>query len=78
MTDPLKNGAMTIQRAAVLDGLRSLYLAQCKFSPLLKEDSYACGCRDGFETALEAVALLVGVEQEFRQEVKRLDIPSKL
>lgn len=70
MVEQLKNGAMTIQRATILDGLRALYLAQAKFNRLLKEDSYACGYREGFEDALLSVAQMIGVSEEFDQ-IKR-------
>ena len=65
MNDPLKNGAMTIQRAVLLDGLRALYLTQYKFDRFLKEDGYACGYREGFEDALLSLAHMVGVSHEF-------------
>jgi hypothetical protein len=65
MTEQLKNGAMTIQRVVILDGLRALYLTQYKFNRLLKEDSYACGYREGFEDALISIAQMIGVADEF-------------
>jgi hypothetical protein len=71
MTDQLKNGAMTIQRAALLDGLRALYLAQSKFNRFLREDSYACGYREGFEDALLSMAQLIGVSEELELLQKR-------
>ncbi len=75
MTDPLKNGSMTIQRAALLDGLRALYLTQYKFDRFLKEDGYACGYREGFEDALFSIAHMVGVSEEF-DSLKRKHNPN--
>lgn len=66
----LKNGAMTVQRAVVLDGLKALYLTQHKFDRFLKEDGYACGYREGFEDALLSMAQMIGVSGEF-ETVKR-------
>jgi hypothetical protein len=66
----LKNGAMTIQRAVVLDGLRALYLTQNRFNRILKEDGYACGYREGFEDALLSIAQMIGVADEI-ETVKR-------
>ncbi len=66
----LKNGAMTIQRADVLDGLQALYLAQYRFNRLLKEDSYTCGYKEGFEDALQTIAQMIGLADEF-QSIKR-------
>lgn len=79
MAEQLKNGAMTIQRADVLDGLRALYLTQYKFNRLLKEDSYTCGYREGFEDALLSIAQLIGVADEFetiKRQSNRLEISS--
>ena len=70
MTEQLKNGAMTVQRAVLLDGLKALYLTQYKFDRFLKEDGYACGYREGFEDALLSIAHMVGVSGEF-ETVKR-------
>ena len=72
MTDQLKNGAMTIQRAVLLDGLRALYLTQYKFDRFLKEDGYACGYREGFEDALHSIAHMVGVSAEFETVKQQL------
>ena len=63
----LQNGAMTIQRAVVLDGLRGLLLAQQRVERLLPDDDYARGYRKGFDTALMAVACLVGVSNEIKE-----------
>lgn len=75
MIEPLKNGAMTIQRAVILDGLRALYLTQAKFNRLLKEDSYACGYQEGFEDALLSIAQLVGIADEFETISQQLKHP---
>jgi hypothetical protein len=77
MTEQLKNGAMTIQRAVILDGLRALYLTQYRFNRLLKEDSYTCGYREGFEDALISIAQMIGVADEF-ETVKRQDEPVEI
>lgn len=73
MAEPLKNGSMTIQRAVLLDGLRALYLAQHKFDRFLKEDSYACGYREGFEDALLSIAHMVGVSSEIEAIKQQLN-----
>lgn len=75
MVDQLKNGVMTIQRAVILDGLRALYLTQYKFNRLLKEDSYACGYREGFEDALLSLAQMIGVSTEFETIRRQLNAP---
>ena len=75
MAEQLKNGAMTIQRAVILDGLRALYLTQYKFNRLLKEDSYTCGYREGFEDALLSLAQMIGVSNEFETIRRQLDVP---
>jgi hypothetical protein len=54
-----------IHRTAILDGFRALYLAQLRLDPLLKEDGYACGFRDGFEASLRSLAELMGINAEF-------------
>ena len=66
MTEQLQNGAIHLHRADILDGLRALYLTQLKFDRFLKEDSYACGYREGFEDALLSIAQMVGVLDEFK------------
>lgn len=60
----LTNGAATIQRAIVFDGLRSLCFAHRRLGRLT-EGSHACGYREGFEDALQAVAHLIGASSEF-------------
>lgn len=79
MTEQLKNGAMTIQRAVILDGLRALYSTQARFNRLLKEDSYASGYREGFEDALFSMAQMMGVADEFeaiQRQSNRLEVSS--
>lgn len=65
MAGQLQNDSNLIKRAIVLDGLRAIYLTQHKFDRFLKEDSYACGYREGFEDALLSIAQMVGVSDEF-------------
>ena len=72
MAKYLEEGPILIHRADILDGLRALYLAQHRFDRILKEDSYACGYRDGFEDALMSLAQMVGVSDEFESAVKHL------
>ncbi len=75
MSEEFKNGPVLLQRSVILDGLRALYLTQHRFDRFLKEDSYACGYREGFEDALLSVAQMVGVAKEFeaiRQHLKSL------
>jgi len=59
-----------IHRTTLLDGFRALYLTHLRFDPLLKEDSYSCGYRDGFEASLRALAELMGISTEL-EEVKK-------
>lgn len=56
----LKNGAMTIQRAQVLDTLRGLALSRLR-QPGYTPDDYQAG----FADALLCVAVSIGVEAEF-------------
>ncbi len=68
MSDFIKNGAMTIQRAQVLDCLRSLAFALYRQTP--KSEYHA-----GYADALMSVALSIGVEEEFltaSEQVKKL------
>ena len=73
MAEPIKNGAMTIQRVDILDGLQALYLTQARFSRLLIEDSYTCGYREGFADALVSVAQMIGMSAEFENIKRQLD-----
>jgi hypothetical protein len=71
MNKRLVSGNILIHRSDVLDGLRALFLAQHRFDRLLKEDSYTCGYREGFEDALLSVAQLIGVVEEFETARRR-------
>ena len=73
MTEPLKNRAVLIQRAIVLDGLRALYLTQHKFNRSSKEDDYSTGYKEGFQDALFCVAQLIGASAEFETIRKQFD-----
>ncbi len=72
MAKELEKGPVFIHRSVVLDGLRGLYLAQHRFSRVLKEENYACGYRDGFEDALHSLAEMAGVATEFEQAKTKL------
>ncbi|GAB4435541.1 MAG: hypothetical protein Kow0031_17290 [Anaerolineae bacterium] len=72
MAEKMQSGPILIHRADILDGLRALFLAQRRFDRLLKEDSYSCGYREGFEDALQSVAQLMGVSDEFEVSQERL------
>ncbi len=72
MAEKLQSAPIIIHRADLLDGLRALFLAQRRFDRLLKEDSYACGYREGFEDALQSMAQMMGVSDEFEVSQKRL------
>jgi hypothetical protein len=63
---------MLIHRSDILAGIKALYIAQNGTDHLLKEDSYSCGYKEGFETALFSLAQLLGVSDEFEQSQPKL------
>ena len=65
MADPMKMDTALLHRSTILNGLRALYLAHNRSDRFLKEESYACGYREGFQDALESIAQMVGVSEEY-------------
>lgn len=70
----IKNEGLFMNRAIVLDGLKALFLMQLNFDRLLKENSYACGYREGYTEALHTVAQMIGVAKEFQDVQSQLKL----
>ncbi len=66
--------AVLICRAEVLDGLQSLHITHQKMDQHLKQDPYTCGYREGFEDALQVLAQMVGLLDEFEEAKEKINI----
>ncbi|MCG3212176.1 MAG: hypothetical protein FOGNACKC_05824 [Anaerolineae bacterium] len=63
-----------LHRSAIVDGLQALRLAQYNFSNIQKNEIYACGYNEGYESALRAMAQMMGVFDDFLAQCNQHDI----
>lgn len=69
----LPTGPVLVHRSDILDGLRALYLAHRRFDRHIREDSYASGYQEGFEDALDSLAQMLGVSNEFESACRQIN-----
>lgn len=69
MASEIGYDSVLLHRGTALHGLRALYRAHRKAERFLQSDLYALGHSEGFCDALEAVAELLGLSEEFSQTV---------
>lgn len=73
MRDEMQINSILIHRAIILEGLRALLLAKRKTDLFIKEEPYAIGYQEGFEDALQCVAQMVGLADDFESSLKKLN-----